>query len=51
MLEMKMVLATIARNYDLLEVGTATGAPPKETNAFTMYPAGLRMRLKPRQRA
>jgi cytochrome P450 len=51
MLEMKMVLATIARNYDLIEVGTATGAPPKETNAFTMYPAGLRMRLKPRQRA
>jgi cytochrome P450 len=50
MLEMKMVLATIARNYELVEVGTATGAPPKETNAFTMYPAGLRMRITPRAR-
>jgi cytochrome P450 len=48
MLEMKMVLATIARNYELIEVATATGAPPKETFAFTMYPAGLRMRIKPR---
>jgi cytochrome P450 len=50
MLEMKMVLATFARNFELIEVGTPTGAPPKETFAFTMYPAGLRMRIKPRAR-
>ena len=45
MLEMKMVLATIARNYQLIEVGTENGAPPREHLAFTMAPVGLRMKL------
>jgi cytochrome P450 len=48
MLEIKMVIATLARNFELLEVGTADGAPPRERLEFTMYPAGLRMKLAPR---
>lgn len=48
MLEMKMVLATIARNFDLVSVETADGAPPREHLAFTMYPEGLQLRLAPR---
>jgi cytochrome P450 len=49
MLEMNMVLATLARNYDLVEVGTPDGKPPRECMAFTMFPVGLRMKLKARQ--
>ena len=48
MLEMKMVLATIARNYELVEVDTTNGVPPRERLAFTMSPVGLRMKLRPR---
>jgi cytochrome P450 len=50
-LEMKMVLATLARNYDLVEVGTEDGTPPQEQMAFTMFPVGLRMKLKIRRAA
>ncbi len=50
MLEMKMVTATVARNFELLEVATQSGAPPQEHLAFTMYAAGLDMRLAPRVR-
>jgi cytochrome P450 len=49
LLEMKMVLATLARNYDLVEVSTPDGTPPRECMAFTMFPVGLRMKLKQRQ--
>ena len=48
LLEMRMVLATIARNYELVEVGTESGAPPRERLDFTMSPVGLRMKLRPR---
>jgi len=48
MLEMQMALATIARNFQLVEVGTADGAPPRERMAFAMSPVGLRMKLKAR---
>lgn len=48
MLEMKMVLAAIARNYELVEVGTENGAPPGERLDFTMSPVGLRMKLRAR---
>ena len=48
LLEMKMVLATVARNYELVEVGTESGAPPSERLDFTMSPVGLRMKLKAR---
>jgi cytochrome P450 len=50
LLEMKMVLATLARNFDLLEVATRGGEPPEERIAFTMFPVGLRMRLAERRR-
>ncbi|MBP8310160.1 MAG: cytochrome P450 [Burkholderiaceae bacterium] len=45
MLEMKMVLATLARNHELIEVGTADGAPVRERIAFTMFPVALRLRI------
>lgn len=45
MLEMKMVLATLARNYELIEVGTADGHEPPERLAFTMFPVGLKLRV------
>jgi len=48
LLEMKMVLAAIARNYELVEVGTENGAPPRERLDFTMSPVGLRMKLRAR---
>jgi cytochrome P450 len=50
MLEIKMVIATLARNFELVEVDTADGAPPQERLEFTMYPAGLRMALAARRR-
>lgn len=49
MLEMKMVLATLARNFELVGVGTDDGAPPQERLAFTMFPVGLRMKLRERR--
>ncbi len=49
-LEMRMVLATIARNYELVEVGTRSGAVPHERLDFTMVPVGLRMQLRARAR-
>jgi cytochrome P450 len=48
LLEMKMILATFARNYELVDVSTEDGAPPAERLAFTMSPEGLRIRLAPR---
>ena len=48
MLEMKMVLSTIARNFDLIDVGTKGGGEPPERLAFTMFPVGLQLRIKPR---
>ncbi len=48
LLEMKMVLATIARSYELVEVGTENGEPPCERLDFTMSPVGLRMKLRAR---
>jgi cytochrome P450 len=45
MLEMKMVLATLARDYELIEVGTADGRDPPERLAFTMFPVGLKLRV------
>jgi cytochrome P450 len=49
MLEMKMVLATVAKNFELIEVATENGSPPKERLAFTMFPIGLRLRIAPRR--
>jgi len=49
MLEMKMVLATLARNFELVEVGTEDGTPPRERLAFAMFPVGLKMRVAARR--
>lgn len=49
LLEMKMVLATLARNFELEEVGCEGGGEPVERLGFTMFPVGLRMRLAPRR--
>ena len=49
MLEMKMVLATLARNFDLVEVATPDKSPPKERLAFTMFPIGLQLKLARRR--
>jgi cytochrome P450 len=48
LVEMKMVLSLIARNYTLVDVGTESGKAPAERLAFAMYPVGLRMKLAPR---
>jgi cytochrome P450 len=48
MLEMKMVIAALARNFELVDVRTGDGSPPEERLAFAMSPVGLKFRLKPR---
>ena len=48
MLEIKMVIAMLARNFELIEVTTVDGAPPQERLEFTMYPVGLKMKLAAR---
>ena len=48
MLEMKMVLSMVARNFELIDVGNDEGSAPQERLAFTMFPVGLRMRLRER---
>lgn len=48
LLEMKMVLSTLARNFELLDVGPDDGGTPRERLAFTMFPVGLKMRLAER---
>lgn len=49
LLEMKMALTMLARRFELIEVGTDTGAPPAEQMAFTVRPVGLRMRVAERR--
>lgn len=50
LLEMKMVLAMLARNFELVEVACAEGgAEPREHMAFTMFPVGLRLTLRERR--
>lgn len=50
LLEMKMVLGMLARNFELLQVGPEGGGAPGERMAFTMFPVGLKMRLAERAR-
>ncbi len=45
LLETKMLLSMLARNFELVDVATASGGAPPERMAFTMHPEGLRMRL------
>lgn len=46
LLEMRVVLATLYRTFDVERVGSA--ADVKEVSAFTMMPIGLRVRLRRR---
>ena len=46
--EMKMALAMLLSSFDIVAVETANGREAEEHLAFTMGPAGLRMRLRPR---
>ena len=43
LLEMRVVLAALYRNFDVARVGATTDV--KEVTAFTMMPVGLRVRL------
>ncbi|MCW7539636.1 cytochrome P450 [Aquabacterium sp. A7-Y] len=49
MLEMSMVLAMLARNFELREVGTREGPVAPERLASALLPIGLRMRLSERR--
>jgi cytochrome P450 len=46
MLEMKMVMATVLRGFEIEGVTTADGSEPREHLALTMSPVGLRLTLK-----
>ena len=48
LLEMKMAIATLLNEFDILHVGTADGSEPVEHLSFTMTPLGLQMRLQAR---
>ncbi|MCY7306834.1 MAG: cytochrome P450 [Rhodoferax sp.] len=51
MLEMKLVVAMLFRNFDIGQIGVAHGGSPREHLSFTMAPVGLRMQLHPRDAA
>src|SRR6185503_18318537 len=47
MLEMKMVMAMLLASFDIESVGAGPhGGEPREHLAFTMYPEGLRLKLR-----
>jgi hypothetical protein len=45
---MKMVMAMLLNNFDIEDVGTPDGGEAREHLAFTMYPEGLRLKLRNR---
>lgn len=49
MLEMKVALATLLGHFEIEQVGTADGEPPRELLQLAMGPVGLHMRLRERQ--
>jgi len=49
LLEMKMVLSMLARNFELVDVSSPAGSPPQERMEFTMHPVGLRLKLGMRE--
>ena len=49
LLEIKMAMAMILQNFELVAVDTPDGGEAREIMSFTMIPDGLRLRLKPRQ--
>jgi cytochrome P450 len=50
-LEMKMVMAMLLGAFEIEAVTTPDGREAREHLAFTMYPAGLRLRLAARAKA
>ncbi len=44
--EIKMVMAMLLANFDIAEVSTPDGDEPQERISFTMYPVGLKMKLR-----
>jgi len=50
-LEMKMVMAMLLSRYEIESVATPDGGEAREHLAFTMAPAGLRLRLREKARA
>jgi cytochrome P450 len=51
LLEMKMALAVLLAHFDLADVGTVDGKPPRELLQLAMAPVGLTMRLRERERS
>ena len=51
LLEMKMVAAMLFGGFEIESVTTPDGAEAREHLAFTMYPEGLRLRLRERVKA
>ena len=50
LLEIKLAIATILRDFDITSVGTNDGGPAQELMKFAMAPVGLRMRLRAKAR-
>ena len=48
LLEMKVAMAVLLKDFDIQSVGTADGQEPVEHLSFTMAPLGLQMRLQAR---
>ena len=48
MLEIKMALAVLLRQFTVESIQTPDGGEARERMAFTMMPVGLRMRLRAR---
>ena len=46
MLEIKMALVVLLRNFNIESIDTPDGGPARERMAFTMMPVGLRMKLQ-----
>jgi cytochrome P450 len=50
-LEMKIVTAMLLNSFEIESVGTPDGGEAREHLAFTMYPEGLRLKLREKARA
>ncbi len=44
-----MVLSMLVKNFELIEVANDEGSAPQERLAFTMFPVGLRMKVRERR--
>ena len=49
LLEMKMAMATLLGQFDIVTVDTPDGLPAREVLNFAMMPVGLTMRLRARR--